>query len=295
MRALHKTIKLWFVFFTYFSVLSLFVNTAKASLEELPIQNAQRIISLAPHLTEMVYSAGAGDKLIGVVNYSDYPEKALSKPIIGSYNSINIESIIQLKPDLILTWRSGNRSQDSTRLKELQTKLGFVIWESDIETLEDIPVLIQSIGKMAGTQVQANSNAESLQTKLKSLRMKYSTKKPIKTFYQIWNNPLITMGKKQFISQGIEVCGGKNIFDDLGGLTGPVSIETVILRNPDILLMGGRKSFQQEWLKTWEKYPQINAVKHNQIHLLNNNLYQRPTARFINALEPLCKVIDSVR
>lgn len=287
------------VFFSLFWLLPLptsFANASKLQLSEnLPITNAKRIISLAPHLTEMVYSAGAGNKLVGVVDYSDYPESARSKPIIGGYNGINIESIIQLKPDLILTWRSGTRPQDTERLKELQSKLGFVIWESDIDTLADIPRLIEQIGHMANTQHTAENNAAKLRQTLNELQSQFSSKKPIQIFYQIWNNPLMTIGKRQFISQAIELCGGKNIFDDLKTLTGSVSIETVILRNPEMLLIGGRQSFQQEWKQNWQKYPQIQAVKNQQIHLLDNNLYQRPTARFINALKPLCQTIDSVR
>ena len=279
-----------------FQILS---NLAIASeshfFENLPVTNAKRIISLAPHLTEMVYSAGAGDKLIGVVNYSDYPKEALSKPVIGSYNSINIESIVQLKPDLILTWRSGTRPQDAQRLKALQSKLGFVIWESDIDTLEDIPKLIKQIGHMANTHDHAQTNAAKLEQTLNTLRKQFSSKQPVKIFYQIWNNPLMTVGKKQFIGQAIELCGGQNIFDDLNSLTGTVAIESVILRNPEIILMGGHQALQSEWAETWQKYPQIKAVKNKQTHLLNNNLYQRPTSRFIQALEPMCKKIDQVR
>lgn len=279
---------------TYATGLFIFAN-AFANNTELPMQNAQRIISLAPHLTEMVYSAGAGDKLVGVVNYSDYPKEALNQPIIGSYNAINIEKIIELQPDLILTWRSGNRLQDFERLQSLQAKLGFKVWESEVQTLTDIPKIIQQIGAMSGTEQIADKRAKDLQQQLTQLQAKYAHHRPVKTFYQIWNKPLITMGKSQFISQGILLCAGVNIFEDLGSLTGPVAMETVIIRDPEVLLMGGRESFQQEWLKTWQAYPNISAVKNQQIYLLNNSLYQRPTARFIEALEPLCQKIENAR
>ena len=256
---------------------------------------AQRIISLAPHLTEMVYSAGAGDKLVGVVNYSDFPEDALSKPIVGSYNAINIERIIELQPDLILSWQSGNRLQDNQRLQDLQQQLGFTVIESEVKKLSDIPRLIKQIGQLAGTETIAQKQAEELQEKLADIKANYADRQPVSVFYQIWNKPLITPGKNQFITQGIELCGAQNIFNDIGSLTGQVAVETVLLRNPQVLLLGGRKEMQREWIKSWQTYKQITAVANKQIFMLNNDLYQRPTARFINALPALCQQIDQAR
>lgn len=262
---------------------------------QLAIDNAQRIVSLAPHLTEMAYSAGAGDKLVGVVNYSDYPQEAQQLPIIGSYNALNLEAIIQLQPDLILSWRSGNRLQDFERLQSLQTQLGFVLWESEVTHLEQIPTIIESIGAMAGTSKIADKTAQTLRQQLHDLTQKYSSALPVKTFYQIWKTPLITVGKSQFINQGIERCGGKNIFEDLGKLTGNVAIETILVRNPEIILLGGAPEIQQDWLTSWQRYSQIEAVKNQQVILLNSDLYQRPTERFIDSLEALCQIIDQAR
>ncbi|BBP46103.1 cobalamin-binding protein [Thiosulfatimonas sediminis] len=256
---------------------------------------AQRIITLAPHLTEMVYSAGAGEKLVGVVNYSDYPAEAKSKPIVGSYNAINIERIVELKPDLVLSWRSGNRLQDYQRLEQLQQKLGFRLIESEINTLDDIPALIRQIGILAGSATKANAEAHELQTQLTQLRQQFATAKPVTVFYQIWNNPLITMGKNQFISQGIELCGGRNIFEDLGSLTGQVAVETVLIRDPEVILLGGTRAMQQDWLQTWQAFGTLQAVQNNTIFLLNNDLYQRSSARFIRALPALCAQIGQAR
>lgn len=258
-------------------------------------QPAQRVISLAPHITEMLYSAGAGNKIVGVVNYSDYPADALKKPIVGSYNAINIEKIIELQPDLVLSWRSGNRLQDNQRLQQLQQQLGFRLIESEVDTLEDIPALIEQFGELIGTQQTAQTVTQQLRQQLQTIKQEYTSKKTVSVFYQIWNKPLITPGNNQFISQGIALCGGENIFNDIGTLTGQVAIETVLLRNPQVLLMGGRKEMQQEWVKTWQAFPQIQAVKNEHVFLLNNNLYQRPTARFINALPALCNKIDRAR
>lgn len=252
---------------------------------------AERIVSLAPHLTEMLYSAGAGDKLVGVVNYSDYPEAALQLPQVGSYNAINLEAIIALKPDLILTWRSGNRVQDSERLQSL----GLRVYESEVETLEDIPNLIAKLGELAGTQEIARQKADTLRAELQSLRERYQQKTPVSVFYQIWNKPFITMNGRQFISQGLALCGARNIFADLPALTGQVNLETIISRDPQVILLGGQRAFQQAWLSDWQAMPQVTAIHNKQIHLLNNNLYQRPTERFIHALTPLCELLDKAR
>lgn len=278
------------------SLLLLMQTSSYAASQSAPTEShPPRIISLAPHLTEMVYSAGAGAQLIGVVNYSDYPPAAKALPVIGSYNAINLEQIVTMRPDLILTWRSGNRLQDLQRLKELQEKLGFRLYESEIETLEDIPDLIARIGELAGTQKSADLKARQLRTQLGELRQKYASSEAVSVFYQIWNKPLITMGKNQFISLGIELCGGRNIFDDLGNLTGQVSLETVILRNPQVILLGGQKAFQNDWYQAWQKYPGVQAVKDGRVHKLDNDLYQRPTERFIDALRPLCALLEQAR
>ncbi|MBD3755716.1 MAG: cobalamin-binding protein [Gammaproteobacteria bacterium] len=272
----------------FLSGLALLLSALSATVQAAP---AQRIISLAPHLTEMLYSAGAGDKLVGVVNYSDYPEAALQLPQVGSYNAINLEAIIALKPDLILTWRSGNRVQDSERLQAL----GLPVYESEVESLEDIPALIAKLGELAGTEIIAHAKAAALRKELQTLRERYQQKTPVSVFYQIWNKPFITMNGRQFISQGLALCGARNIFADLPALTGQVNLEAIISRNPQVILLGGQRAFQQAWLSDWQAMPQVTAIHNKQIHLLNNNLYQRPTERFIHALTPLCELLDNAR
>ena len=252
---------------------------------------ALRIISLAPHITEMVYSAGAGEQLVGVVVYSDYPPAAKKLPIIGSYTGINIEEIIKLKPDLVLGWKEGNAFKDLARLKTL----GIEVWHSDVKTLNDIPKHIREIAKKTGTEQHAQTVTAELETILSSLQATHHDVKTIRSFYQIWQKPLITVNGKQFISQAIELCGGENIFYDALQLSPQVSLESVIARNPAIILMGGPINFQQEWKKNWQKFTFIDAVKNQQIIVLNPDLYQRPTERFIRELPNLCKILDKAR
>lgn len=282
------------IFYSLLSViviLSSLSSLAKASNDASLHDNYYRIISLAPHITEMLYSAGAGDKLVGVVQYSDYPTEALSLPIIGSYNGINLEAIIALKPDLIVGWKEGNQQKD---LKRLQS-FGIPVWATEVRSLKDIPKQIQHFGEQVGKPDQAIKIANRLENELNRIQKNYRNRPKIRTFYQIWNNPFITINDKQFIGQAIQLCGGQNIFHDLPLLSAEVSLESVISNNPQVILLGGRKSMQAVWKEDWQKWPSISAVKNNQVHRLNADLFQRPTARMIMALEDLCLTIDHAR
>lgn len=246
-----------------------------------------RIVTLAPSLTEMVYSAGAGDLLVGVVSYSDYPKEALSLPLVGNYKTINMEQIIHLNPTLILAWESGNTLKDIQQLR----KLGYPVVVTEIKNLADIPNQIEKIGQLTHRQTTAKQMATKLRAVLLKLKKQQPKTKPTRTFYQVWDKPLYTINGKQFIGQGITLCGGKNIFENLPALAPQVSIESVIQHDPELILLGSNKNVQQNWRKSWQQYPVITAVKNNRISSLEASLYQRPTARFINALPALCRLI----
>lgn len=268
-------------------LLSLFATNCAAAEETTP----QRVISLAPHITEMLFSAGAGDKIVGVVNYSDYPAAASKIDSIGDYNAVNIEKIILLKPDLIIAWKTGSRLKDVEKLKSL----GFKVIYSEPYQLKDIANEIQYFGQILNTTNTANQVASQLKQQLDSLKKTYQNKPKITAFYQIWNRPLMTINGKQFISQALEICGAKNIFADLPILAAEVNLESIIKRNPDAILLGGEKAFQNQWQKNWQAFSILKAVQENQIYLLNADQFQRPTARLINGIESLCQVVDKVR
>lgn len=251
----------------------------------------ERIIALAPHITELVYSAGAGEKLVGVVEYSDFPIAARKLPIVGNSATINIESIIKLAPDVIIAWKSGNRIQDIERLQSL----GFEVWQTDIQRLEDIPTFIQTIGERAGTVKTAQAKSSELLNILNKTKQQYANQTTIHAFYEIWHQPLMTMNGKQFISLAIETCQANNIFADLPLLASEVNLESVIQRDPQMILLGGERAFQESWYQDWLRYTELKAIKNQQIYKLDNDKYQRPTARLIEALPELCKTIDTAR
>jgi iron complex transport system substrate-binding protein len=253
--------------------------------------SAQRIISLAPHLTEQVYTAGAGDKLVGVIDYSDYPDAAKTLPSVGNFAHFNIEKIVALKPDLILAWQSGNREKDLDKLKQL----GLNVWTTDTHRLADIPRQIRAIGQRAGTESQAIPAAQALEQTLATLKSRYQNAPEIRVFYQIWAKPYITINRDQFISQGMALCHGRNVFADLPTLSGEVSLESILKADPQVILLGGYPEKQTLWQQAWQKVPGLTAVEKHQIYPMVSDWLQRPTARFINALPEVCQTLDKAR
>jgi len=268
-------------------LLTFSIQTTSANSETAP----HRVISLAPHITEMLFSAGAGNKVVGVVAYSDYPKAALQIESVGSYHAINIEKIVQLNPDLIIAWKTGNRLKDIEKLHQL----GFKVLYSEPNKLSDIPKEIRVFGQLLETQKTANPVANHLEHTLQSLRLTNQNKATVRAYYQIWNAPMMTINGQQFISQAMEVCGAQNIFADLPTLAAEVSIESILAKNPQVILLGGLQAVQQSWLQDWKKWITIQAVKNQQIYLLNSDTFQRSTARLIEGIEGLCQKIDQVR
>ncbi len=263
--------------------LLLFVFFAFSSLV-FSADKSPRIVSLAPHLTEMIFSAGAGDLLVGVVSYSDFPELAKSIHNIGQYSAINIEEIIKLNPSLIIAWKSGDTAKELNKLEQL----GFKVWLTEVENLSDIPKQIKQIGQKTNRTTIANKEAEKLTRILDALANKKHKKAPKTVFYQVWQKPLYTVGKNQFITQAIELCGAINVFGHLSLPAPKVSVEAVIKHNPDVILLGGRKQLQASWQEKWQEYPSLSAVKNEHIIKMEDSVYQRPTARFIKAIPALC-------
>ena len=252
---------------------------------------AERIISLAPHITESLFAAGAGDKIIGAVSYSDYPEEAKKIPRVGGYPSIDIEQIVSLKPDLVIVWSSGN---NTNQIEKLLT-LGLTVFNSDPKVPEDIANTLLRFGVLAGTEaVSKNASAEFLKH-YRSLQKKYSHKEKVKTFYQIWNKPLMTINGQHLISDIIDLCGGVNVFTDLKSLTPKISIEAVIATNTDVIIAGGMGKAKPEWMKEWYPWKQIPAVKNKNVFFVEPSLLQRVGPRILLGADQLCSLLDEAR
>ena len=252
---------------------------------------AQRIISLAPHVTELLYDVGAGDQVVGVVDYSDYPSEAKSKPIIGSYNSLNIEAIIKLNPDLIIAYSGGNPEQ---QLKLLQS-LGIPVYFSNPP---DIPAIIDALrkfGRMTGHSDRSKKRANELQQRYDSLVGQYAGLNAVSIFVEIWHNPLMTVNSHHIIGQVVSLCGGKNLFAEVQPKFPQVSFESVLAGDPQtILQMKSHGSEKNDFLDE-SGWNSLRAVKNNQIIYINPDILSRASARLLDGTEELCQKLDNVR
>lgn len=252
---------------------------------------AMRIISLAPSLTELLYAAGAGDKLVGVVEYSDYPEAAKTLPIIGRYDMLDMEKILQLQPDLVVAWQSGNPRASVNRLREL----GLTVYIAEPKSLESIPSHIRRLATLAGTESDAAMVIAEFETKLAALSAAYRGKTAVRTFYQVWDKPLISAGGNELINDIIQLCGGLNIFADINLLAPKVSIEAVLTRNPEAIVASGMDIERPEWLDEWLNWEQLSAVSTSSLFFVPPELLQRHTPRALIGAERLCEQLDQAR
>ena len=254
-------------------------------------QPVQRIVSLMPHATELLFEVGAGDKVVGAVQYSDYPEEAKNIPRVGGYSALNIEAIVALQPDILIAWPEGNRNRELDRLKAL----GLPILVSDPREFSDIENALSVYGKITGNDLQAQKARLAFQKKLSFLRDNYSQQEKVSVFYQVWNAPLMTQNGNTFISRAIEVCGGINIFADLPMTNPQVSIESILVQDPQVIVASGMGKARPEWLDEWRQYKTLQAVKKNQLFHILPELFQRPTSRFLMGTEQLCEAMQKAR
>lgn len=254
-------------------------------------QPAVRIISLAPHITELLYAAGAGSHIVGVDVFSDHPDAAKELPRIGDFNAFDLEAILALQPDLIIAWQSGN---PLTSVSKMQS-LGIPVFFSEPRKLEDIASNIKQFGKLAGTEVVANQIAEDYLRQLSELRAKYQGRYPVSVFYQIWHQPLMTINGEHIISHVIELCGGRNIFSELSVLAPSVDLEAVLVSDPALIVAGGVAASYPAWKQDWLRWPQLRAVKTGSFLEVDPDLLQRHTPRILQGAKTLCVKIDDIR
>lgn len=250
---------------------------------------AQRIVSLAPHLTELVYTAGAGEKLIGVVEYSDFPPAARSLPRVGDAFRFDFERIAALKPDLVLAWESGNPVRAIERLEALGMRVAVI----GSYQLADVASSLRTIGRLAGTPQAAERAAVSFEEDIAGLVDRYADAPEIAVFYQISLEPLFTVNGRHLISELLAACGGRNIFADLTELAPAVSVEAVLARDPEIIMTpseGGAAA-----LDFWRRWPDLAAVREDNLFTVNANLVARATTRTLRGAREICAIFDTAR
>ena len=251
---------------------------------------ARRIVSLAPHITELLFAAGAGDRMVGNVDYGDYPPAARALPRVGGY-SLDLEAIVALKPDLVMGWESGNAAAAVSRLRSM----GVTVHLSEPKRIEDIAGDLERIGKLAGTEPAADAAARAFRQRYAALAARYSRQPSVDVFYQIWKQPLMTVNGKQIISDAIRLCGGRNVFAQLPVIAPTVSVEAVIAANPEVIVASGMGDSRPEWLDDWRRWNTLAAVARGNLYFVPPDLIQRHTPRILDGVERLCQHLETAR
>ncbi|MEC9078583.1 MAG: cobalamin-binding protein [Pseudomonadota bacterium] len=252
---------------------------------------AMRVVSLAPNLTEILFFIGAGEQMVGAVEYSDFPPAARDLPVIGSHNRFDVEQILSLTPDLFVGGLSVNSLEDLEGLK----RLGLPVFISEPSTVEGIVSLMERLGALTGHQAQSLSQASAFRASFNASRETYSTRRQVSVFYQVWEQPIYTLNGDHVISQLISLCGGRNIFSDLKQLAPVVSLESVLARDPEVIVGGGIFGQTPPWAERWQSWPTVRAVRNRHIYAVDSDHIARMGPRLAEGVEALCLVIDKAR
>jgi iron complex transport system substrate-binding protein len=250
-----------------------------------------RIVSLAPSLTELAYDAGAGARLVGTSAYSDYPAAARKLPQVGDAFHIDIERLVALKPTVVLAWASSDPPDLIAKLRGL----GFKVAVFEPRALSDIAANLRRIGRLAGTDARANQAARAFEQRLKDLRQDYANRSPVRVFYEISSDPLYTINGKQIISEGIALCGGRNVFADLPALAATVNVGAVIARNPQAIITAGADAAAHARLEAWRRWPHLAAVQHGALFMVPWDEIVRATPRMLDGIEKICRDLETIR
>jgi iron complex transport system substrate-binding protein len=250
---------------------------------------AQRVISLAPHVTELLFAAGGGSHVVGAVDYSDFPEEAKKIPQIGTNREVDLERIMALKPDLIVVWRHGS----SERQIDMVRKLGVPLFHSEPQKLDDIPDSLARLGQLMGTEKAAAPAAAELRQQLAGLRARYASRPVVRAFYQVWDKPLYTLNGKHIVSDALHLCGSENIFAKLPVTAPIVSVEGVLQENPEAIFATAEKNYGG--VSMWKPYGTLLAVRNDNLFTIDGNLLNRAGPRMILGAAMLCEKLELAR
>jgi iron complex transport system substrate-binding protein len=240
---------------------------------------ASRIVSLAPHLTELLYAAGAGARVVGAVDYSDFPPEARLLPRVGSDAHVNLEAVLALRPELIVAWPNPGSVRAVNRLAELPLP----VFRSEPRELEDIATTLERLGVLAGTSSEAQRAARAFRARKAELEKRYAGRAKVRVFYQVWDRPLLTVNGDHLISKVIRLCGGENVFAAAPVIAPEVNREAVLRANPDVVITSAANAQAPEWLATKQRY------------LIPAELIQRHTPRLLEGAEQVCRALEQVR
>lgn len=251
----------------------------------------QRIISIAPGATEMLFAAGAGSKVVATVEFSEEPAAARRVPRIGDANAIDVERVVALRPDVVVVWEGGNNAAQVAQLE----RLGIPLYRHQVETFADLPASLRKFGALAGTREEAEKAAADMESRLAQLAHRYRNSTPLRVLLEVWNHPLYTVGGTHMMSDSLRVCGARNVFGDMKDLGPPVSIEAVIARNPDVIVAVAPTGAAREWLSEWNRYKSLRAVRNGALVPFEDKRLSRLGPSAVGGTAALCTAIDAQR
>jgi iron complex transport system substrate-binding protein len=252
---------------------------------------ARRIVSLAPSVTELLYAAGAGPRIVATTDYSDYPAAAMTLPRIGSSAGLDVERIVALKPDLVVAWVSGNPRAPVERLR----KLGLTVYRAELRHMDDIGRALEQLGKLAGTERVAQAEADGFRAASRALAARYADRPRVRLFYQVLDPLLITFNGEHLVSEIMRLCGGDNVFADLPVLAPIVSEESVLRADPEAIVAGGTDDAWSDWRRRWQRHTGVTAVKRGALYFIPADVLHRQGPRVIEGAERLCLALEDAR
>ncbi|WP_374404680.1 cobalamin-binding protein [Niveibacterium sp.] len=252
---------------------------------------AQRIISLAPHATELLFAVGAGDRVIAATDYSDYPAAAAKLPRVGGYHALDLERIVALKPDLVVGWASGNPAAQLDRLK----RLGVPVFLSEPRRFDTIASDLERIGVLTGNDTEAKAAARSFREGIDTLRQRYAARQPVRVFYQVWSDPLQTLNGKHMVSDVLTLCGGRNVFAELDPIAPTVTREAVLKAAPEAILTGREPATDKGSLDGWRAWKTLPAVAQGNLFYVDGDHLNRAGPRILAGAQEVCAVLDQAR
>lgn len=252
-------------------------------------ERIERIVSLAPNLTELAFAAGAGDRIVGTAEYSDHPPEARRVPRIGDAFRVDVERIVALDPQLVLAWTTGTPPATIQRLRSL----GLNVREFELQRLADIPRTVRELGALAGSEARAEHAASAFEAAVAELAAHHRESKPLRVFLQVNSRPLYTVNGRQLMSEVLEVCGGRNVFEDLNQLAPQVSLEAVIARNPDVIVV--TDDGEPGALDEWRKWTHLEAVRTDNLYQLPASDLAQASTRLADGAAMLCRVLETAR
>lgn len=254
-------------------------------------ETSPRIISLSPHITELLFAAGAGDRIVGVDDSSDYPAAVAAIPRVGEPAALDIEGLLKLKPTLIVLWDSGTPARRKAELQHLHLQL----YVTDQHHLDDIGTTLLEFGRLAGTEPAAAAAARRYRTELAGLRAQYAARPRLRVFYQVWDRPLYTLSGRHVVSEVLSLCGGDNVFADLSTLAPAVDKEAVLARNPDVILVAATGAEGERQAAQWSRYSSLRAEQQHHVYTVDPSLVGRMAPRILQGVREVCGLLDAAR